>query len=55
MRGIIDTGQRDKACRRAFNDSIACPPGKFPVAVVQSDTLRPADWTIGYDPHHEVI
>jgi hypothetical protein len=27
---------------------LPCPPGKCPVALVQSDTLRPADWTIGY-------
>jgi hypothetical protein len=49
MRDIISAGQRGKSCRRAFsNDSIACPPGKCPVARLQSDTLRPADWTIGY-------
>jgi hypothetical protein len=27
---------------------LPCPPGKCPVALVQSDTLHPADWTIGY-------
>jgi hypothetical protein len=49
MRDVISAGLRGKSCRRAFsNGSIACPPGKCPVARVQSDTLRPADWTIGY-------
>src|SRR5882757_3247349 len=49
MRDVISAGQRGKSCRRAFsNGSIACPPGKCPVARVQSDTLRPAGWTIGY-------
>jgi hypothetical protein len=56
MRDIINAGRRDKSSRRELSiDSIACPPGKCPVAVLQSDAPLPADWTERYCPHHEVI